>query len=196
MTWTRARALVSVVAALVLGAVAPAPGVAAKDVPPREQWLADVREAMAGSRAYVRERVAEAQAAEDAGEEPPRLAINFDIDNTVLATYYDGGGRIPFMYRFAKFADEQGVALLFNTGRARPMRAYTLNQLRKAGYPVAALCLRFKGERLPVGKQRCRQRFVDRGFTIIANIGNKDTDFEGGNYDRAFRLPNYGGELG
>ena len=165
-------------------------------MPPRDGWLADVRAAMEGSRAYVRERVAEWQAAEDAGEDPRPLAINFDIDNTVIATYYDGGGRIPFMYRFARFADEQGVALVFNTGRARTMRQETRRQLRRAGYPVAGLCLRRQGERLAVGKQRCRQRFVDRGFRIIANIGNKDTDFEGGNYDRAFKLPNYGGELG
>jgi hypothetical protein len=193
--WAR-RGLVVVLTIVLAGSAVPAEAAAKRDVPPRDQWIADVRAAMQGSRAYVRDRVAEAQATEDAGGEPPRLAINFDIDNTVIATYYDGGGAIPFMRRFARFADEQGVSLVFNTGRVRTMRAETLAQLRKAGYPVTGLCLRRKGEQLATGKQRCRQRFVDRGFTIIANIGNRDTDFEGGNYDRAFRLPDYDGVLG
>jgi hypothetical protein len=30
---------------------------------------------------------------------------------------------------------------------------------------------------------------------LIANIGNRSTDFVGGNYLRAYRLPNYGGQL-
>ena len=34
------------------------------------------------------------------------------------------------------------------------------------------------------------------GFTIIANIGNRTTDFYGNNYEKAYRLPNYGNRLG
>ena len=37
---------------------------------------------------------------------------------------------------------------------------------------------------------------MNNGFTIIANIGNRSTDFVGGNYERAYRLPNYGNRLG
>jgi predicted secreted acid phosphatase len=193
--WAR-RGLVAALTVVLVGSALPTQAAPKKDAPSRDQWLADVRTAMDGSRAYVKDRIADAQAIEDAGEEPPRLAINLDIDNTVIATYYDGGGPIPFMRRFAHFADDHGVALLFNTGRTGALRASTLEQLRKAGYPVTGLCLRRKGEQLAHGKQRCRQRFVDRGFAIIANIGNRSTDFEGANYDRAFRLPDYDGALG
>ena len=31
---------------------------------------------------------------------------------------------------------------------------------------------------------------------IIANVGNRCTDFVGGDYERAYRLPNYGNRLG
>jgi len=166
-----------------------AEGSHARTVPTRTQWLADVKTAMAGSRPYVRERVASADADE-------RLAINFDIDNTVLASYYDGGGPIPLMTRFSRLLARKGVAMVFNTGRATDQRARTIKQLTAAGFPIAALCLRNKGETLPAGKQRCRDSFIDAGYTLIANVGNNDTDFIGDGYERAYRLPNYDGELG
>ena len=160
-------------------------GVSERRVPTRDQWLADVKAAMAGSRGYVRDRVASAKPGET-------LAINFDIDNTVIATYYDGGGAIPLMARFSRFLQRKHVAMVFNTGRSADQRSRTLAQLTRAGFPVAALCLRKQGETLPVGKQRCRDSFVDAGWTLVANVGNNDTDFVGDGYERAFRLPNYG----
>ena len=158
---------------------------AKRRVPTRAQWLADVKAAMHGSRAYVRQRVA-------AKTPDERLAVNFDIDNTVIATYYDGGGAIAKMRRFARLLDRLGVALVFNSGRLANQQGRTVGQLTRAGYPVKRVCLRNKGERLPVGKQRCRDRFIDKGFTLIANVGNNDTDFVGDGYERAFKLPNYG----
>jgi predicted secreted acid phosphatase len=159
--------------------------VAKRKVPTRAQWLADVKVAMQESRPYVRERVAAKTADE-------KLAVNFDIDNTVIATYYDGGGAIPKMLKFARLLDKLGVALVFNSGRLDNQQQRTVNQLTRAGFPVAEVCLRNKGETLPVGKQRCRDSFIDEGYTLIANVGNNDTDFIGGGYERAFRLPNYG----
>jgi len=170
-------------------ASAPSQDGAQRSAPTRAEWLADVKAAMKGSRGYVRERVA-ARGADEA------LAINFDIDNTVIATYYDGGGAIPQMARFSRFLQRKHVAMVFNTGRSADQRTSTLDQLSTAGFPVAALCLRNKGETLPVGKQRCRDGFIDSGYTLIANIGNNDTDFVGDGYERAFRLPNYDGILG
>ena len=34
-----------------------------------------------------------------------------------------------------------------------------------------------------------------KGFRLIANIGNRRTDFVGGNYMRGYKLPDYGGRL-
>ncbi|QIG44993.1 acid phosphatase [Nocardioides anomalus] len=158
---------------------------AKRKVPTREQWLADVKTAMAGSRAYVKQRAADAAPGE-------RLAVNFDIDNTVIATYYDGGGAIPLMKRFARLLGRLDVDLVFNTGRLANQRNRTVTQLTRAGFDVADVCLRAKGETLPVGKQRCRDGFAADGYTLIANVGNNDTDFVGDGYERAYRLPNYG----
>ncbi len=181
-------------AAVAVEASASAPGVDGpaaekRKVPTRVQWLADVKAAMDGSRPYVRERVA-------ARTPDEKLAVNFDIDNTVIATYYDGGGPIPKMLKFARLLDKLGVAMVFNSGRRADQQQRTVRQLTRAGFPVAGVCLRNKGETLPVGKQRCRDRFIEQGYTLIANVGNNPTDFEGDGYERAFVLPNYAGVLG
>lgn len=162
---------------------------AKRKVPTRAQWLADVKAAMQGSRPYVRQRVA-------ARTPDQKLAVNFDIDNTVIATYFDGGGAIPKMLKFARLLDKLGVALVFNSGRLANQQQRTVKQLTRAGYPVARVCLRNKGETLPVGKQRCRDGFIAAGYTLVANVGNNPTDFEGDGYERAFVLPNYDGVLG
>lgn len=178
-----------VLLALVLGSgVAPATA-GERGVPSRDQWLKDVHQAMRGSGAYLRERA-------ESGE--TGLAINFDIDNSSIASYYDGhdAGAIPRIRKLAAVAGKLGVALVFNTGRSNAQRTRTANQLAAAGYDVAALCMRRKGEAIPHSKQRCRDRFIAQGYTLVANVGNNRTDFTGDGYEKRYRLPNYGGELG
>src|SRR4051812_27470454 len=96
------------------------------------------------------------------------------------------------MLRFSKLLGRLDVALVFNTGRVATQYQSTRNQLTRAGFPVTGLCLRNQGETLTAGKQRCRDSFISSGYTLIANVGNNDTDFVGDGYERAFRLPNYG----
>ena len=181
--------VVAVVVALIASFVSVSVSVPAqaRELPDKDQWLADTRAAMVGSRAYVGNRV------ERGGG---RLAVNLDIDNTSLATYYARGTAVPVVLRFARYARSKGVALLFNTGRERGQLAGVARSLRRAGYDVREICGRKPGERLVAGKQRCRRHFVSEGYTLIANIGNRDTDFVGGSYERAYRLPNYANQLG
>lgn len=167
--------------------LAAAPAQAA--LPSESTWLSDVSVAMNGSKTYVSQR------AQDGGT---RLAVNFDIDNTSLASHYDFGAPVGRVLNFANFARGKGVVLLFNTGRVRGdgrlIRAR--KQLVAAGYVVTEVCGRnSSSESLAHSKQRCRAHFVDEGYTVIANVGNRSTDFVGGNYERAFRLPNYSNEL-
>ena len=155
-------------------------------LPSRAKWNADVARAMSGSWVYVNRRAS--------GHRKP-LAINLDIDNTSLATKY-GGGPVRSVLRFARHAHSLGVAIFFNTGRTGAPLHNARRQLRRAGYPVSGVCgLRSRRVTLVQSKKRCRIRVVDAGYRIIANGGNSGTDFVGGNYDRAFRLPNYGGRL-
>ena len=156
-------------------------------MPTRHRWVSDTYKALSGSRVYVANRVARGGS---------KLAINFDIDNTALATYYAKGSAVSPSLRLAKYAKSKGVHILFNTGRNVSLRARTIAQLERAGYPVDGLCAHYKGESLARSKQRCRRSFVNNGFTIIANVGNRSTDFVGNNYERSYRLPNYGNRLG
>jgi hypothetical protein len=174
--------------ALVLPAWSAGPASAAS-LPSKKQWLADVSASLKGSSPYVDRRVA-------AGGS--KLAVNFDIDNTALASHYAYGKAVPSTLRFANHARGKGVTLLFNTGRVkgdgRLLKAK--QQLTRAGYHVAEICGRTSSrETLTHSKQRCRQHFVNEGYTIIANVGNRRTDFVGGSYERAYRLPNYANKL-
>ncbi len=171
---------------LVLSGLVAAPGEAAP-MASRNAWLHDTVTALSGARPYVSNRVAKGGS---------KLALNLDIDNTSLQTYYARGKAIPATLRLARYAKSKGVSILFNTGRNVSLRKKTIAQLKKAGFPVDGLCAHYKGVPLAKSKQRCRQSFVNNGFTIIANVGNRSTDFTGGNYERAYRLPNYGNRLG
>jgi HAD superfamily, subfamily IIIB (Acid phosphatase) len=180
-----------VVLLLALTVLVPATADAAK-MPSKSTWVADTYKALRGSRAYVRDRVARSQADHSA----TKLALNLDIDNTSLATYYAKGKPVAATLRLVKYAKSKGVYILFNTGRSVSTRTATIAGLKRAGYPVDGLCTHLKGESLQAGKQRCRSSYVSHGFTLIANIGNRSTDFVGTSYERAYRLPNYGNRLG
>ena len=172
--------------ALVVLLTATVPSQAAR-LPSRQHWLHDTVSALSGSRPYVANRVAKGGT---------KLAINLDIDNTSLQSYYAAGKAVPATLRLVRYAKSRGVYILFNTGRNVSLRQRTIAQLKRAGYPVDGLCAHYRHEPLAHSKQRCRQSFVNNGFTIIANVGNRRTDFVGGNYERAYRLPNYGNRLG
>ncbi len=156
-------------------------------VPSKQQWLAETRSAMYGSRSWINTAVARGGT---------QLAVNLDIDNTSLATYYAPRRPVPVVLRFAKFARSRGVAVFFNTGRREGRLRPIIKALRKAGYPIDGVCGRRSNERLSAGKQRCRQEFTAKGYSIIANVGNRSTDFDGGDYERAFKLPDYDNQIG
>jgi predicted secreted acid phosphatase len=174
-------------AALVATSLAPAE---AAKLPTKKHWIKDTRKAMNGSRAWIDTRTASPKATDG------QLAVNLDIDNTALATKYARGKAVAVTLRFVRYADAHGVAILFNTGRLATQLSGITQQLRNAGYPIDAICGRHQGEGLAHSKQRCRSEYVAQGYTIIANVGNHSTDFTGGNYERAFRLPSYHNRLG
>ncbi|GAA5141592.1 HAD family acid phosphatase [Nocardioides marinquilinus] len=190
------RRLAVVVAALVAllllaptaTAVAPAP----RPLPPESQWRAAVHEVMDGGRAYLTRRAERAPRG-------ARLAINLDIDNTMLATHYAEGRPIRAVRSFVRHARDLGMLVYVNTARRPDRRAETHAELARAGYDVDRICMRPR-KGLARSKATCRARLHDAGFTIVANLGNRPTDFELNRgraaYERAFRLPHYGKQLG
>ena len=91
------------------------------------------------------------------------------------------------MTGFSKLLERMGVAMVFNTGRLADQRKRTMRQLTRAGFPVDGRVPSRQGRDARLGKQRCRDSFIAEGYTLIANVGNNDTDFEGGGYERAYR---------
>ena len=183
-----AGVVVAALAVVLLG-TATSSSAAPSPMPTEKKWHHDVASVMAGSHRYLDRAIA-------AGDR--RYAINLDIDNTSLASYYRKGTPVLAVRSFARYAHRHGVAVLFNTARVGGKVSAGRRLLAKAGYPITEMCGRGSlSEPLAEGKRLCRAHFVDEGYTIIANVGNNSTDFIGPkNYGRAFRLPNYGGRLG
>ena len=178
------RALL-VLVSLIFPVLAAAPADAAA-LPSKAQWQADVRQAMHGSISYLDRRVPR-------GGGP--LAVVLDIDNTSLATHYAWPQPVRPTLRFARHAHALGVGVFFVTGRYQDSLRGVRRTLKQAGYTVTGMCGRRHGEALAHGKQRCRRQIARAGRRIIANVGNRGSDLVGGNYERGFRLPSYGGKL-
>ncbi|MEU5424834.1 HAD family acid phosphatase [Streptomyces olivoreticuli] len=153
-------------------------------VPGYQTWQTDVKKAVAPAIPWLRDRIGRG------GDKP---AIVLDIDNTALETYYHPGQADKPVLEVAQWANEHNVAVLFVTARTSSSSAR--QQLEDAGYPVDAVCTREHGESKDEGKARCREELTEDGYTITANIGNRSTDFEGGYYEKGFKLPDYGGRL-
>ncbi len=167
-------------------ALQPAAPAAARQLPTKKQRLSDLRDAMSGSHRWLDRRVARGGG---------RLAIVLDIDNTAIASHYAFPRPVRPVLKLAKHAREDGVRIFFATARRQSQLGDISRVLRRAGYRFEAVCGRHRSETIPHGKQRCRRSLARQGFAVIAMIGNRATDFEGGHYERAFRLPSYGGRL-
>lgn len=156
----------------------------ATGVPDYNQWQSDVRKVTDPAIPWLQSR---------AGQGGGKLAIVLDIDNTAIETHFHPGQPNRPVLKVAQWAKSNNVSVLFVTLRDEKNRDATTRQLTSAGYAVDGLCMRTTGE---LTKPRCRQGFVAAGYTLTANIGNRNTDFNGGDeYERAFKLPDYNGEL-
>ncbi|MEV6318642.1 HAD family acid phosphatase [Streptomyces sp. NPDC051776] len=163
------------------------------DAPGYDTWRRDLVPVVAEARTYIdqRTRVPTQQ----------KFAIVLDIDNTSLETHYNPSHpvpAIPEMRDLAAFARSRGVDVMFVTHRPAEANALTLHNLLHEGYPVDGLYNPHvrelgtpKGE-LKLGK---RLEIENLGYTIIANIGNTPTDFQGGHAERQYKLPDYDGKL-
>ncbi|MFE3550846.1 HAD family acid phosphatase [Streptomyces kronopolitis] len=168
-----------------------AQAVPAADSPPsKSHWLRDVAPVAADLHHYLEQRLAQVRS----GEKP---AVVLDIDNTSLATYYDEGNPVEAVLDAAEYAHAHGAAVLFASYRDADSRRSTTEQLTSAGYTVDGLCLKPGGH--SPGKAQvklgCRKQYEAKGYTLIANVGNRSTDFEGGHYEKGFKLPDYDGAL-
>ena len=86
-----------------------------------------------------------------------------------------------------------GVETVFITGRLeRRDGPGTLRNLREAGYTgYSWLIFKPDDSSVPTGvfKQRIREKLEKEGFTIIANVGDQQSDLDGGSSGKTFKLP-------
>jgi HAD superfamily, subfamily IIIB (Acid phosphatase) len=111
-----------------------------------------------------------------------------NVINPVTAT----GKAIKPTLALYQRARSKGVAVFFITGRPPQIAGITALNLVNEGYdkgwdglstkPVDATTEQFKSS--------TRAAIEGRGYEIVANVGDQESDLDGGHADRAFKLPN------
>jgi predicted secreted acid phosphatase len=171
-------------------------------------WNRAVKKQANKAKAYVIKRTHGRHAAK-------KPALVLDIDETSLNNYpclnekggipYDAGtyavcvvafdapavNPVRSLFRLAK---QHGVKVFFITGRPEAIRAGTLTNLKASGYKGKyELILQPAGYTDPSMvpyKSGARKQIQKRGFTIIANVGDQQSDLNGGYSERTYKLPN------
>ncbi|MFG2195984.1 HAD family acid phosphatase [Streptomyces sp. NPDC048639] len=163
------------------------------DAPSYDTWRRDLLPVVGEARSYIEQRTSVPS--------QQKLAIVLDIDNTSLETHYNPSHPVPAvpeMRELTAFAKSRGVDVMFVTHRPAEADALTLQNLRHEGFPVDGLYSPHVWELgIPKGELKAgkREEIENLGYTIIANIGNTPTDFQGGHAERQFKLPDYEGRL-
>lgn len=194
--WARRTAIVAVTAAGLATLTVPAEAATSTTATTVDYatWQTDCQTVMNQALPYLKQRIA----ATEPGE---KQAIVFDIDNTTLETDFGFSWPQPAnkpVLAVAKYAQEHGVSLFFVTARPGIIYLPTEYNLKHDGYDVDGLYVRglvdlFKD----VADYKTAQRTAieNKGYTIIANIGNSATDLSGGHAEKTFKLPDYNGQL-
>ncbi|GAA0525848.1 acid phosphatase [Saccharopolyspora subtropica] len=177
------------------------------------RWDADIARIDEQARRYLAHRLQQGV---------PKPAVVLDIDETSLSTYdyevandfgYDKAefdefvlGRKPTAIGatrdLVRFADEHGVAVFFVTGRrdTAQMRQASAQDLREEGYPEPdGLYLRPVGDHNPSVvpyKSGARADIERQGYRIVLNVGDQQSDLDGGHAERPVKLPNPMYEVG
>jgi len=143
-----------------------------------------------------------------------RLAVVFDIDDTLLSNYPHihsiGFGYIPYdweawiargeapairpMRELLLVARRLGLDVFLLSSREEPReRAATEANLRREGLGdyTRLIMQPTSGPRLTVGeyKTAARRALYREGYTIVANLGDQESDLRGSYAERTFKLP-------
>lgn len=159
-------------------------------------WQHDVATVVDAARPGIEQRIATAAPGE-------KLAIVLDIDNSSLETDFHWFWTFPTpaiakVRDLTRYANDRGVAIFFVTARPGIVYSLTERNLKAVGYPVSGLYVRDLPalfSEVSSYKTAKRAEIEVRGYTIIANIGNNQSDLVGGHAERTVKLPDYDGKL-
>jgi predicted secreted acid phosphatase len=166
-------------------------------------YARDVAAVAAEARAWIEARVKQGGT---------KLTLVCDLDETLLSNWPElvaddfGGSEASWnawmetsaapaiepvrkVYRVAR---ELGIAVVFLTARGETVRAATERNLRAIDCGDYALLIckpESEKETSAEFKTAQRRRLADEGRTIIANIGDQESDLVGGFAERTFKLP-------
>lgn len=141
-------------------------------------------------------------------------AIVLDIDETSLSNYHfmqklSFGGSLQQIkalenqatnppigptLKLYQFAKKHHLAIFFITGRHQSSRSATMLNLKKAGFThwdgLFFKTSLYKNKMIAACKTAWRKKITDKGYTIVANIGDQKSDLVGGYAEKTFLLPN------
>ena len=173
------------------------------------EYQQELRQATGPAKQYLLQRVAKNQQL----AQPEKLAIVFDIDETVLSNYefmkkmrfggtikmFDqavrkvGGTAIRPTRELYNLAIKNQVAVFFITGRKENLRVPTEQNLRKEGFhqwqELRLKPVDFKADSASTFKIAQRQLIQQQGYDIILNVGDQESDLKGGFADKLVKLP-------
>lgn len=95
--------------------------------------------------------------------------------------------------QLAQRAKQLGVAVFFISGRPAVLRESTEKNLRAQGFEWDEVIIHPEGAQFASAvdfKAPERRKITERGYTIVLNMGDQESDLEGGYAERTFKLPN------
>ena len=140
-------------------------------------------------------------------------AVVLDIDDTALSWYFCakelsppfGSGlpdcavssllrAIPQARSFYNYVRARGVTVFFITGRPEGLRPQTTESLRDARYKgklrIYLKPSSYKNDSVIGYKAGARKTITRRGYRILVNVGDQQSDLKGGYSRKTYKLPN------
>ena len=121
-------------------------------------------------------------------------AAGYELIGLATCAVNKQGTAIRPAREFVKLAQRKGVKVVFITGRPGSLRAVTLANLKAQGFTGSFQLVTepagYKPKSVVPYKSGARRALAARGYRILENIGDQQSDLAGGYAVRTYKLPN------